>query len=320
MTRIFRCAAIMLAVLSLPQGALAQNYPARTVRLVASSTGGVEIVARILADKLSQSFGQQVIVDPRAAAAGNIAAEIVAKAPADGYTVLMMTITHTVNASLYRNLPYDLVRDFAPVTRLVSTPLVVVAHPSLPVKSIGELVKLAKARPGAINYASAGTGRPTHLAPELFKKQAGVDMVHVPYKGGGEAQTSVVVGETTVYFGNIGTALPFIQQGTLRALGVTSVKRVPMLPDCPTIAEAGYPGYQAESWFGFMVPAKTPEQVIATIRAATISALNNPDVIKRLNALAYIPVGDPSAEFGAYIQSEIAKYRQVVSDLRLTVD
>ena len=320
MTCIFRCAAIMSVLLSLPQGALAQNYPARTVRLVASSTGGVEIVARILADKLSQSFGQQVIVDPRAAAAGNVAAEIVAKAPADGYTVLMMTITHTVNASLYRNLPYDLVRDFAPVTRLVSTPLVVVAHPSMPVKSIGELVKLAKARPGAINYASAGTGRPTHLAPELFKKQAGVDMVHVPYKGGGEAQTSVVIGETTVYFANIGTALPFIQQGALRALGVTSVKRVPMLPDCPTIAEAGYPGYQAESWFGFMVPAKTPEPVIATIRAATISALNNPDVVKRLNALAYIPVGDQSAEFGAYIQSEIARYRQVVSDLRLTVD
>lgn len=320
MTRIFRRAAIMLVLLSLLQGAVAQTYPARTVRLVASSTGGVEIVARILADKLSQSFGQQVIVDPRAAAAGNVAAEIVAKAPADGYTVLMMTITHTVNASLYRNLPYDLIRDFAPVTRLVSTPLVVVSHPTLPVKSIRELVKLAKARPGAINYASAGTGRPTHLAPELFKKQAGVDMVHVPYKGGGEAQTSVVVGETTVYFANIGTALPFIQQGALRALGVTSVKRVPMLPDCPTIAEAGYPGYQAESWFGFMVPAKTPEQVIATIRAATISALNNPDVVKRLNALAYIPVGDQSAEFGAYIQSEIARYRQVVSDLRLTVD
>ena len=320
MIRVFRCAAIMLVLLSLPQGALAQNYPARTVRLVASSTGGVEIVARILADKLSQSFGQQVIVDPRAAAAGNVAAEIVAKAPADGYTVLMMTITHTVNASLYRNLPYDLVRDFAPVTRLVSTPLVVVAHPSLPAKSIGELVKLAKAKPGAINYASAGTGRPTHLAPELFKKQAGVNMVHVPYKGGGEAQTSVVVGETSVYFANIGTALPFIQQGALRALGVTSVKRVPMLPDCPTIAEAGYPGYQAESWFGLMVPAKTPGEVIATIRAATISALNNPDVVKRLNALAYIPVGDQSAEFGAYIHSEIARYRRVVNDLRLTVD
>ena len=320
MTRIFRCAAIMLVLLSLPQGALAQNYPVRTVRVVASSTGGVEIVARILAEKLSQSFGQQVIVDPRAAAAGNVAAEIVATAKPDGYTVLMMTITHTVNASLYRNLPYDLTRDFAPVTRLVSTPLVVVAHPSLPAKSIGELVKLAKAKPGVINYASAGTGRPTHLAPELFKKQAGVDMVHVPYKGGGEAQTSVVIGETSVYFANIGTALPFIQQGALRALGVTSVKRVPMLPDCPTIAEAGYPGYQAESWFGFMVPAKTPKEVIATIRAATISALKSPDVVKRLNALAYIPVGDQSAEFGAYIQSEIARYRQVVSDLRLTVD
>ena len=320
MTRTIRCAAIILVLLSLPQGALAQNYPARAVRLVASSTGGVEIVARILADKISKSFGQQLIVDPRAGAAGNIAAEIVAKAPADGYTVLMMTITHAVNASLYRNLSYDLVRDFAPVTRLVSTPLVVVTHPSLPAKSISELVKLAKAKPGVINYASAGTGRPTHLAPELFKKQAGVNMVHVPYKGGGEAQTSVVIGETSVYFANIGTALPFIQQGALRALGVTSVKRVPMLPDSPTIAEAGYPGYQADSWFGLMVPAKTPKEVIAAIRAATVSALNSPDVVKRLNALAYIPVGDQSEEFGAFIQAEIARYRQVVSDLRLTVN
>jgi tripartite-type tricarboxylate transporter receptor subunit TctC len=277
-------------------------------------------VARIVADKLSQSFSHQVIVDPRTGASGNIAAEIVAQAPADGYTVLMMTITHTVNASLYRKLSYDLLRDLAPVTRMVSTPLVVVAHPSLPAKTIGDLVRVAKARPGEINYASAGTGRPTHLAPELFKKMAGIDMLHVPYKGGGEAQTSVVVGETTVYFGNIGTALPFIKQGKLRALAVTSPERVSMLPACPTIAESGYPDYQADSWFGLMVPAKTPREIIATLQAATAVALSTPDVIKRLNALAYIPVGDKPEQFGAYIKSEIARYKQVVDDLNLTID
>lgn len=320
MAPILRCAAMAFVSLVLSQAALAQTYPARPVRLVASSTGGVELVARIVAEKLSQSFGQQVIVDPRSAAAGNVAAELVAQAPADGYTVLMMTITHTVNASLYRKLSYDLLRDLAPVTRMVSTPLVVLTHPSLPAKSIAELVRLAKAKPGVINYASAGTGRPTHLAPELFKKMAGIDMVHVPYKGGGEAQTSVMVGETTVYFGNIGPALPFINQGKLRALGVTSLQRVPMLPDCPTIAESGYPQYQADSWFGLMVPVKTPREIIATLQAATAAALRDPDVVKRLNALAFIPVADESAQFGAYIKSEIARYRQLVSDLKLTVD
>lgn len=320
MARIFRCAAIVFVTLCLSHSALAQKYPARTVRLVASSTGGVEIVARIVADELSQSFGHQVIVDPRTGASGNIAADLVAQAPADGYTVLMMTITHTVNASLYRKLSYDLLRDLAPVTRMVSTPLVVVAHPSLPAKTIGDLVRLAKAKPGVINYASAGTGRPTHLAPELFKKMAGIEMLHVPYKGGGEAQTSVVVGETTVYFGNIGTALPFIEQGKLRALAVTSPKRVSMLPDCPTIAESGYPDYQADSWFGLMVPAKTPREIVATLQAATAAALKDPDVVKRLNVLAYIPVGDKPEQFGAYIKSEIARYKQVVDDLNLTVD
>jgi tripartite-type tricarboxylate transporter receptor subunit TctC len=320
MARVFRCAAIVFVTLCLTHIAAAQKYPARTVRLVASSTGGVEIVARIVADKLSQSFGHQVVVDPRTGASGNIAADMVAHAPPDGYTVLMMTITHTVNASLYRHLSYDLLRDLAPVTRMVSTPLVVVAHPSLPAKTIGDLVRLAKARPGEINYASAGTGRPTHLAPELFKKMAGIDMLHVPYKGGGEAQTSVVVGETTIYFGNIGTALPFIEQGKLRALAVTSLKRVPMLPDCPTIAESGYPGYQADSWFGLMVPVKTPGEIIATLQTATAAALKDPDVVKRLNVLAYIPVGDKPEQFGAYIKSEIARYKQVVDDLNLTVD
>jgi tripartite-type tricarboxylate transporter receptor subunit TctC len=315
-----RCAAIVLLTLCLPQLALAQKYPARTVRLVASSTGGVELVARIVADKLSQSFGHQVIVDPRTGASGNIAAEMVAQAPPDGYTVLMMTITHTVNASLYRKLSYDLLRDLAPVTRMVSTPLAVVAHPSLPVKTIGDLVRLAKAKPGQINYASAGTGRPTHLAPELFKKMAGIDMLHVPYKGGGEAQNSVVAGETTIYFGNVGTALPFIKQGKLHALAVTSPKRISMLPDCPTIAESGYPDYQADSWFGLMVPAKTPREIIATLQAATAAALQDPEVVKRLNVLAYIPVGDKPEQFGAYIKAEIARYKQVVDDLHLTVD
>ena len=232
----------------------------------------------------------------------------------------MMTVAHAVNASLYRNLSYDLVRDFAPVTRLVSTPLVIVVNPSWPAKSISELVNLARAKPGTINYASAGVGRPTHLAPELFKKQAGVDLVHVPYKGGSEAQTSVLAGETSVYFANVGTALPFIQAGRLRALAVTSAKRLSSLPECPTVAESGYPSYQAESWFGLLVPVKTPKEIIATIRVATISALNNPDVSKRLTELEYILIGDQPEEFGAYIKSEIATWGELIRELRLTAD
>lgn len=300
----------------------AQTYPARPVRYIVPSLpgGGSDILGRMVAASIAQSFGQQVIVDNRAGGGGNIGAEIAAKAAPDGHTLFQMAVTHAINVSLYRNLAYDLVRDFSPVTRLASSPLVIVVHPSLPVKLIGELVALAKSRPGAINYASGGTGTPTYLAVELFKERAGVDLVHVPYKGGGGAQTSVLAGETSVYFANIVTALPHVRQGKLRALAVTSPKRVALLPECPTVAESGYPGYQSETWFGLLVPAKTPKETIAIVSAAAKSALNAPDVSKRLIELAYIPVGDQPEEFAAYIQSEVAALGKLVRRLRVQAD
>jgi tripartite-type tricarboxylate transporter receptor subunit TctC len=299
-----------------------QNYPVKVVRyLVPGSAGsGADVLGRIVAGGLTQVFGQQVIVEDRTGAGGNIGAEVAAKAPADGYTLFQISMTHALNVSLYRNLPYDLLRDFAPVTQLASSPSVVVVHPSVPVKSIGELVKFAQARPGAINYASAGTGTPTFLAAELFKGQAGVDMVHVPYKGGAEAMTSVLSGETSVYFASIGVALPFVRQGTLRALAVTTARRLPFLPQYPTVAEMGYPAYQSGNWYGMMVPAKTPKETIATLRDAVVAALNKPDVSKRLTALGCVAIGDKPEEFAAHIKAEIATLAKIVREFNLTAD
>ena len=298
----------------------AQNYPTKPIRFIVPGTGAVDILGRIVGGKLAQILGQQVIVDNRPGAGGNIGAEIAASASADGYTLFAMTIAHTANATLYRKLSYDLLRDFEPVALLASTPLVVVVKPSWPVKSISDLVNLAKAKPGTMNYASAGAGRPNHLATELFKKLTGIDMVHVPYKGGGEAQTSILTGETQVYFATAGTAVALIKSGGLRALAVTTEKRVPVLSTVPTIAESGYPGYKAGSWFGLLVPAKTPKEIIATIHKATVSTLNDPDVRKRLNDLTYITDGNTPAEFGAFIRSEIATYGKLIKELGLTAN
>ncbi|HSQ05077.1 MAG TPA: tripartite tricarboxylate transporter substrate-binding protein, partial [Burkholderiales bacterium] len=228
----------------------AQNFPSKPVRFIVpfSPGSGSDTIARIIAGGLSEVFGQQVIVDNRAGAAGNIGADAAAKAAPDGYTILLVILGHTANVTLYHNLPYDLLRDFAPVTQLASTPSILVVHPSLPVKSVGDLVKLAKAKPGAINYSSGGVGTPTFIAGELFKLQAGVNLMHVPYRAGGEALTAVLAGETSVYFAPIAPALPHVRSGKLRALAVTSAKRMPLFPEYPTVAELGYPRYQTGNW------------------------------------------------------------------------
>ncbi len=298
----------------------AQSYPAKTVRLLVpfSPGSGSDTIGRIIAAGLPDVFGQQVIGDNRGGAAGNIGAEIAARAAPDGYTLFEANMGHAVNVSLYRNLPYDLMRDFAPVTQFASSPAVVVVHPSLPVKTIAELVKLAKARPGAINYSSGGAGTPTFIAAELFKGQAGVDLLHVPYRAGGEALTAVIAGETSVYFAPLAPALPQIRQGRLRPLAVTSAKRLALLPGHPTVAETGYPGYESGNWYGIMVPARTPQETIATIRSAAISVLNNPVVSKRLNDLGYVPVGDRPEEFAAHIKSEIDKLGKILRQLGVT--
>ena len=302
--------------------ALAQTYPSKTIRLVLSFSAGSgsDTIGRILAGAMSEALGQQVIADNRAGAAGNIGAEIAARTAPDGYTLMLANIGHAANVTLYRNMGYDILRDFAPVTQVASAPALVVVHPSLPVKTMAELVKLAKAKPGAINYASGGTGTFTFLAAELFKGQAGVDILHVPYKGGGPALLAVVGGEVAVYFAPLGISLPHVRQGRLRALAVTTLKRVPMVPELPTVADSGLPGFEAGNWFGLLAPAATPKPVINTIHDATVKWLNAPGAARLLDELAYVRIGNTPEAFAAHIKSEVARLGKIVRALKLTAD
>jgi len=314
--------ALIGLVCSFAATAWAQPYPSKPIRWVVPSSpgGGADTVTRIVANGLPPVLGQRVVVDNRAGASGNIGADIVAKAPPDGYTWLMINNAQAANVSLYSKLPYDLLRDFAPVTQVDSSPHVVVVHPSLPVKSIGELVKLAKARPGALDYASAGTGTVTFLAAELFKAQAGVNMTHVPYKGGGESLLSAVAGETAVYFSPLAVALAHMRQGRLRALAVTSTKRLSMVPELPTVAESGYPSYEFNLWNGLLVPSKTPKETITAIRNAVITVLNTPDANKRLVDMSSTVIGNQPEEFGAFVKNEVDTLAKVVTKLNLTAE
>lgn len=290
------------------QQAHAQNYPAKIVRYIVNDGAGSggDIIGRVVAAGLAEQFGQQVIVDNRAGAGGRIGAEIAAKAAADGYTLLHMSSNLTANESLYKNIPYDLINDFAPVTQLVLAPFVVVVHPSLPVKTIADLTALAKARPGAINYASAGTGSRSFVDTAIYAGMAKVNMAHVPFKGGGEALTSVLSGETPLMFAPVVTALPHIRGGRVRALAVTTAERLPLLAELPTIAESGVKGYASAHWFGLMMAAKTPKEIVATVHRAAVATLKKPDVIKRINELGCIVVGNSPEEFAAFIKADVA--------------
>jgi tripartite-type tricarboxylate transporter receptor subunit TctC len=308
----YRAAACVLLCAGIAT-ASAQNYPTKPIRyIVPTSAGsGADSVGRTVAAGLAEVFGQQVVVDNRAGAAGNLAAEIAAKAPPDGHTLFQVNFSHSVNITLYKDMAYDLLRDFAPVTQLGSAPAVVVVHPSLPVKSVAELVKMAKARPGAINFASAGTGSPTFVGAELFRKAAGIDMLHVPYRGGGEAITSIVAGETSVYFAPLSTAMPHVRSGRLRPLAVTAKQRLPLAPELPTIAEAGYPGTESGFWHGIMVPARTPKEIVARLHEATLAALKRPEVNKRLESIGYTVAADQPEQFLVFIRSEIERWKKV---------
>jgi tripartite-type tricarboxylate transporter receptor subunit TctC len=296
----------------------AQPYPSRSVRLVVPFPPGTgsDTIGRIMARGLTHAFGQQVMVDNRAGAAGNVGAELAARAPADGHSVLLLNMTHAANVLLYKNINYDLRRDFAPVTQVAASPSVLVVHPSVPAKSLPEFIELVRGRPGDITYSSAGIGTPTFLAGELFKHHARVKLLHVPYRSGAEAITAVLTAEVLTYFAPLASALPYIRQGKLRPLAVTSSKRVAMLPDYPTVAEFGYPDYYAGNWYGLAVPAKTPTETIASIRGATLNALRMPETSKALGDLGYVPVGDEPDEFAAHIQSEIDKLARILKTMR----
>jgi tripartite-type tricarboxylate transporter receptor subunit TctC len=294
--------------------AQAQQYPARSIRLVVPSApgGGTDISARILAPRLSEYLGQQVVVDNRPGAGSMIGGEIVARAAPDGYTLLMGISTLAINPSLYRKVPYDTAKDFSPVSQAVSLSNVIVSHPSLPAKNVKELIAIGKAKPGQLNFASAGIGTSPHLSMELFLVMAGLKMTHVPYKGSGPAAVDTVAGHVMLMAPNMLTALPYIRTNRLRAYGVTGAKRSPGATDIPTIAEAGVPGYEAVQWYGVLAPAGTPRTVIDRLHAETVKALQQKDVRDKLATDGAEPVGSTPEQFAAYIRSETEKWAKVV--------
>jgi|KBSMisStaDraftv2_1062788.scaffolds.fasta_scaffold00249_22 tripartite-type tricarboxylate transporter receptor subunit TctC len=300
--------------------AVAQQYPVRPVRMIAASSPGsaVDIIARTVAQKLSEQVGQQVIVDNRAGAGGNLGAEIAAKAAPDGYTVFMGTPAHAISTSLYRKPTYDLARDFAPISQVTSGSYVVVVNPAVPAKSIEELIALARAKPGQLNYASAGTGNATHLAGALFSTLAKVNIVHVPYKGSGPALTDLIGGQVQLMFANLTAALPAVKPGRLRALAVTGRQRSTAAPELPTVMEAGVPGYVVISWFGLFAPAATPRDIVMRLNKEIAMATRSADVRERLATEGAEPSATTPEEFGAFVKSEVAQWGKVIRDAKIT--
>lgn len=305
----------------LPAVAQAQ-YPVRPVRLIVPFPpgGGSDTLARIVSPKLSEVLGQQLVIDNRPGGGTNIGAEIAAKSLADGYTILMGNVSHAINVTLYQKLGYDLVRDFTPVTLLASTPNILVVHPSVQAKTVKELIALAKSQPGKLDYASSGSGSSAHLAAELFSSMAGIRMNHIPYKGGGPAVVALVGGQCQVGFATTPSVIQHIKSGKMRGLAVTSAQRSPSTPDLPTVSEAGVKGYEAGTWYGFLVPSGTSKSVVARLHDESVRALKAPDVKSRLDTAGFDAYGTSPAEFGAYIRAEIAKWAKVVRAAGVHVD
>ena len=301
---------------------LAQSYPVKPIRLVLPYPpgGGTDVIARPLAQKLTEQLGQQVIVDNRGGAGGNIGMEFVAKSPADGYTLLFaLTAQYAVNPSLYPKLPYDPVRDYAPISLLANAPYLLVVHPALPAKSVAELVALVKARPGQLSYSSSGNGSGAHLAGEMLRSLAHVEIVHVPYKGAGPAMPDLIAGQVQLSFITYTAAGPHIKTGRLRALGVTTAKRSPTLPDLPAIGET-VAGYDSAVWYGFAAPAGTPPEIVSKLNTEVLRVLAAPDFRSRITLEAVSPIGSTPEEFGSFMKSEIVRWAKVVKDSGAKVD
>lgn len=306
-----------------PSGAAAEAYPTKPVRLVVPFPAGgpTDGMARIIGQKLTEKWGQQVVVDNRGGAGGAIAAENAAKSAPDGYTLFFGTTgTQTINPSLYSKLSYDPVKDFAPISVVATTANMLVVHPSLPVKSVKELIEYAKANPGKLSFGSAGNGSSNHLSGELFKTMAGVDMVHVPYKGGAAALTDLLGGLLSLMFDVISTAMPHVRTGKIRALGVTSPKRSAIAPDLPTIAESGLPGFEVVIWYGVLAPAGTPNAIVSKINSDLVTILQAPDAKERLASLGAEPAGTTPTEFAELMKTDTAKWSKVVKASGARVD
>jgi tripartite-type tricarboxylate transporter receptor subunit TctC len=318
-----RALTVGIALTAALPAARAQAYPTKPITIIVPFPPGgtTDILARILAQYMSTELGQSVVIDNRGGAGGNIGAQAAARAPADGYTLLMGTVgTHAINASLYKKLPYDHIKDFVPLSRVAMVPNLLVANPSQPYKTVKELIAYAKANPGKVNYGSSGNGTSIHLSGELFKSLAKVDMTHIPYKGSAPAVSDLIGGQIAIMFDNMPSALPHVKAGKLRAIALTSAKRSPELPDVPTVAEAGLPGYEATSWFGMFAPAGTPPAIVAKLNDIIVKALNDPDIRKRIVEQGGEPHPETPEQFAAFIKAETTKWGKVVKESGASVD
>jgi tripartite-type tricarboxylate transporter receptor subunit TctC len=297
----------------------AQDYPNKPIRMIVPYPpgGGTDVVARIVNEKLSQELGQPIVIDNRGGAGGSVGTEIASKAAPDGYTILLTLSSHTINPKLFPKLGYDVERDFIPISLAASIPQIIVAHPSVPAGNMQELLAWMKANPGKVNYASVGVGSPAHIAGELLKLKSGVQMTHVPYKGGGPAMTDVIAGQVQLAIVSMPAALQFVKAGRVKALAVASAKRSASAPDVPTIAEGGL-DVVVESWYGVLVPAKTPAPIVARLNAAMVRVLAMPDVKEKLFAQGAEAVSNTPAEFEAIIKDEIAKWEYVIREAKIT--
>jgi tripartite-type tricarboxylate transporter receptor subunit TctC len=309
--------AMLLALVS--SSAWAQAYPVKPIRMVVPFAAGgvVDATARLLTPKMSELLTQPVIIDNRPGAGGNIAADLVAKSAPDGYTILITTHGHAISPGLYKKLPFDAAQDFAPITQIASSFLVLVSTPRLSVGSVKELVTLAKAKPGRLNFGSTGLGAPPHLVGELFKQSTGIDVVHVPYKGDAPMYQALLAGEVDFAFGPLGNAIAHIRSGKLRALGMTGSRRSPVIPEVPTMGEAGVPELELTGWLGLFAPAGTPRPVIERLRAAMVSTISTAEVRERFPALGYEPVGSTPDDFGLRFKRDLTVYARVIQEARI---
>jgi len=305
---------VAIAVANVHAQAPGANYPAKQIRVIVPFPAGgpTDAIARAIGQKLSETWGQPVIVDNRPGAGGNIGTELAAKSPADGYTLFIGTVANAINQSLFAKLPFDFVRDFAPVTQNYVTGLILAVHPSLPAHSVKELIALAKAHPGQLSYSSSGVGGTPHLAGELFNSMAGVTMVHVPYKGSAPAMADLLGGHIQLTFDNMLTVLPQVKAGKLRGLAVTMTTRSPLTPELPTVAEAGLKGFEVKSWNGVVVPTGTPKEIIARLNGEIVRILRQPDLREKFLVQGVELVPTTPEEFGAFIKQDIAKWAKVI--------
>ncbi|MBC8118889.1 MAG: tripartite tricarboxylate transporter substrate binding protein [Burkholderiaceae bacterium] len=294
----------------------ADPYPTKPVKIIFGfpAASATDVIARAIGQKLSDKWGQPVVIDNRPGAGGNLGSEIAAKQPADGYTIFFGTVANAISASYYSKLNYDYLKDFIPITLVATTPLVLVANNNVPVKSVKELIAYAKANPGTINFGSGGVGTSNHLAGEMFKKNTGTDLAHVAYKGTPAAYTDLMAGRVQLMFDNIVAVMPHIKSGALRPIAVTSATRSPSLPEVPTVAEAGIPGFEAVSWIGALVPAGTPKEIVDKIYTDLVAVLRTPEIKERLGQSGAVVVGNTQEQFAAWNKNEIAKWAQAVKD------